>query len=65
MTTLEDVRRHATHASLIRFEARSRRDNRDESIRQCYAEGNATLAQLAQATGLSKQRIHMIVKDGE
>lgn len=51
------MRTHGDHALASK--------QRDQAIRWCYSAGNATLAQLAQATGLSKQRIHTIVREGE
>jgi hypothetical protein len=51
-------------AGMSEQEATLDRLRRDEAIRRVYLSGNATLAELAKATGLSKQRIHMIVKDG-
>ena len=65
MTTLEDVQR-LTHTRFVsESEARLDREAQALGVRQCYSAGNATLQQLANATGLSKARIQQIVKDGE
>ena len=70
MTTLEDtsifeVETFAEMATRDEARADDSRKWRDGLIRSCYSAGNATLQQLANATGLSKARIQQIVKDGE
>lgn len=65
MTTLDDVRVQNEAWELRQGWSIGARVLRDQSVRQCYSAGNATLAELAKATGLSKQRIHVIVREGE
>lgn len=65
MTTLGDARRLARVSEQATWDLAAAAYQRNQAIRECYLFGNATLQQLATATGLSKQRIHMIVKDGE
>jgi hypothetical protein len=70
MTTLDrmtDLDLVALHARWVR-EATTGIElaslHRDKYIRACYAAGNGTLKELAEATGLTKQRISQIVLDG-
>ena len=63
MTTLEDVTDRSGEALTYAIESGRARDLRDASIVECYRAGNATLQQLANATGLSKARVAQIVND--
>lgn len=57
------ARRCQTYDGIIRM-ALDVREGRDNLIRRAYSEGHK-LETIARATGLSKQRISQIVKDGE
>ena len=64
--TLGELRRAQRAVSILGEEHYLARIRRDKLVRLLYAETDRpTLQQLATATGLSKQRIHTIVKEGE
>jgi hypothetical protein len=62
--SLDIVRNDAVDVRYAENEVKRMKAQRDRSVRFCYSAGNATLAELARATGLSKQRIHVIVREG-
>jgi DNA-directed RNA polymerase sigma subunit (sigma70/sigma32) len=61
--TLEIVRNDALDVRASEAQLASMRAQRDLSARFCYNAGNATLQQLADATGLTRQRIQQIVRE--
>ena len=64
-TDIPELRQAAEHARNLTVEKLMASLERDRLVRETYARGDVTLAALAKATGLSRQRIHMIVKEGE
>ena len=64
MTTIDDVRNLADKGRKHRAALGMWAYHRDQAMRELYDAGGVTLAELAKASGLSKQRVHMIVNGG-
>ena len=64
MTTLEDVRERTDELATYAVEVKTAMAERDRTVRECYRAGNGDLKELAEASGLTKQRISQIVLDG-